>query len=160
MRLTILPVVLLLLTSCQSLHSNDPDSMFFNIPQGSTLTLNKNLEIPREHTHALIQAGNSLAENDKNEYEINCRFDVKSFGPRTIDPETFKIRRTEDGSEWFSHLIIMRFYTIMYLDSNKGTDVIKMECQQWGDGIDRNFTVSEMAEALGDYFSFSFKQNH
>ena len=50
----------------------------------------------------------------------------------------------------------MRFYTEVYLTSEKDTDVIKMECQTWGDGIDRNFTVTEMAEALGQLLSFKF----
>jgi hypothetical protein len=149
----------LLLTACNTTPSNDPASLSFDIPSGSTLRLNKKLDIQAEYTHALIQAGKQMAENDINEYEINCRFDVNSFGPRTINPETFTIRRTEDDSEWFSYMFIMRFYTIMYLDSDKGTDVIKVECQRWGDGIDNNFTVSEMADALGDYFSFDFKQN-
>ena len=143
------------LAACSTMQSSDPSSLFFDIPEGSTLTLNKKLEIPQQSTHALIQAGKSLAGNNKNEYEINCRFDVKAFGPRTIEPETFRIRRTEDGSEWFSYPTIKRFYTILYLDSDKGTDVLTMECQQWGDGIDRNFTVAEMVEAVGDYFSFN-----
>ena len=147
----------ILLTACNTTGSNDPASLKFDIPSGSTLSLNKKLDISAEHTHALIQAGKQMTQNSINEYEINCRFDVRRFGPRTINPETFTIRRTEDGSEWFSYMFIMRFYTIMYLDSEKGTDVIKVECQRWGDGIDSNFTVSEMAEALGDYFTFNFK---
>lgn len=159
MKFLLLLMVVLTCSACQSLQSNDPSSLFFNIPDGSTLTLNKSLKIPKGDTHALIQAGRELAENDKDEYEINCRFDVRTFGPRTIEPETFTIRRTEDGSEWFSYPTILRFYTIMYLDSTKGTDAIKVECQQWGDAIDNNFTVSEMAEALGEYFTFNFMQN-
>jgi hypothetical protein len=147
-----------LVSSCQSLHSNDPSSLAFEIPDGSTLTLNKDLEIPQGFTHALIQAGKARPEKGKNEYEINCSFDMRKFGPRTIKPEVFKITRTEDGHEWFSYLTIMRFYTIVYLESSQGTDVIKLECQQWGDGIDRNFTVAQMAEALGDIFSFSYSQ--
>ncbi len=159
MKTLLIILTMLSLAACNTMQSSDPSSLFFNIPDGATLTLNRNLKIPQENTHALIQSGKSRAEKDKNEYEINCRFDVKNFGPRTIKPEVFKISRTEDGSEWFSYPTIKRFYTIMYLDSDNGTDIIKLECQQWGDGIDRNFTVAEMAEALGDYFSFSFNQN-
>jgi len=99
----------------------------------------------------------AISENEKNEYDINCRLDMKKFGPRTLEPEDFTITRSEDGFEWFSHDVIMRFYTELYLASSKGTDVIKLECQQWGDGNDWNFTVAEMASALGDYFSFTFE---
>jgi hypothetical protein len=154
--INILPV--LCLAACSTTHSSDPSSLFFEIPEGSTLTLNQQLEIPPLSTHALIQAGRSLAENEKNEYEINCRFEVKGFGPRTIEPETFRIRRTENGQEWFSYEVIMRFYTELYLESDKGSDVIKLECQQWGDGIDRNFTVAEMTTALGNVFTFNYNK--
>ena len=157
-----LPTVFLtvfFISSCQSLHSNDPSSLFFNIPEDSTLTLNKELTISKGHTHALLQAGHSITENEKNDYDINCRLDLKAFGPRTIKPEVFKIRRTEDGQEWVSHPVILRFYTEVYLQSDKNTDIIKLECQIYGDSIDRNFTVAEMQTALGDYFSFTFPEN-
>ena len=147
---------LLTITSCQSMHSSDPDSMFFSIPAGSTLTLNDDLEISKLNTHALIQAGKVTTENEKSEYDINCRIEFKKFGPRTIKPETFHISRTEDGSHWVSQPNIMRFYTEVYLSSEKDTDIIKMICQTWGDGIDRNFTVSEMAESLGSILTFNF----
>ena len=149
---------ILILVACSTIQSNDPASLSFDIPIGSTLTLNQPLLIPEQSTHAMMQGGKVLQGNP-NEYAINCRFDVKDFGPRTIQPETFTIRRTEDGSEWFSYPIIMRYYTIMYLDSGKGTDVISMECQVWGDGFDNHFTVADMMQALGDIFSFHFAEN-
>jgi len=159
MRLTILPVFILLLTSCQSLHSSDPDSMFFSIPGGSTLSLNKNLTILSSNTHATVQGGKEIADKNRNDYAINCRLDFKEFGPRTIEPEDFKVTRTEDGQNWISQPSILRFYTEIYLTSDKGTDIIKMVCQEYGSPIDRNFTVAEMAAALGDYFNFIFAEN-
>lgn len=156
MRLTILPIVILLLASCQSLHSSDPDSMFFSIPKGSILSLNKKLTISSSNTHAVVQGGKEIADKDRKDYAINCRLDFKEFGPRTIEPEDFKITRTEDGKNWISQPSILRFYTEIYLTSDKGTDIIKMVCQEYGGTIDRNFTVAEMQNALGDYFSFSF----
>ena len=147
---------LLSISSCQSMSSNDPDSMFFTIPEGSTLTLNDDLKITELNTHTLIQTGKVTTINEINEYDINCRLEFKKFGPRTIKPEPFNIRRTEDGSEWVSQPNIMRFYTEVYLSSEKDTDVIKMICQTWGDGIDRNFTVSEMAESLAPILTFNF----
>ena len=154
MRLTILPVFILLLTSCQSLHSNDPDSMFFSIPKGSILSLNKKLTIPSSDTHAVVQGGKEIADKDRKDYAINCRLDFKEFGPRTIEPEDFKITRTEDGKNWISQPSILRFYTEIYLTSDKGTDIIKMVCQEYGGTIDRNFTVAEMQQALGDLLVF------
>lgn len=107
-----------------------------------------------------MQHGKEVSDNDKNDYAINCRLDLKEFGPRTIEPEDFKIARTEDGRNWVSEPSIMRFYTEIYLSSNKGTDIIKMVCQEYGSQTDRNFTVKEMQDALGDYFSFTFAEKN
>ncbi|MBL4712074.1 MAG: hypothetical protein JKX75_06200 [Gammaproteobacteria bacterium] len=138
------------------MHSSNPNSLFFTIPESSTLSLNKALIISRGNTHAVIQAGELINDGDKNDYAINCRLDFKTFGPRTIQTETFKLTRTEDGTNWISQPSILRFYTEVYLSSDKGTDIIKMVCQQYGDQIDRNFTVAEMQTALGDFVTFIY----
>ena len=156
MKFTILSLTILTLSSCQSMHSNDPSSIFFDIPDGSTLTLNKKLPIAEGNTHALIQAGKVVTTNEVHKYDVSCRFELKKFGPRTIEPETFKIRDTENGQDWISQPSIKRFYTDVYLDSDKGTDVIKLSCQEWGDAIDQSFPVAEMQKTLGDYFTFKF----
>ncbi len=155
-RKSILFLTAITLSACSSMQSSDPDSMYFEIPEGSTLSLNKELTIPDNDTHAVIQQGKEIKDKDKNEYAINCRLDVKKFGPRKIAPEDFNITRTEDGTNWISKPSIMRFYSEVYLSSDKGTDIIKLVCQEYGDQTDRNFTVKEMEEALGDYFSFKF----
>lgn len=141
------------------LHSNDPDSLAFSIPKGSMMSLNKPLSISASDTHGVIQDGKDINDDDRNDYAINCRLDFKKFGPRTIEPEKFIVTRTEDGQNWISQPAIMRFYTEVYLSSKKDTDIIKMECQEYGDGTDRNFTVAEMQRALGDFISFTFNEN-
>jgi hypothetical protein len=144
------------LSACSTMHSSDPDSLYFEIPDGSTLSLNKKLTIPNNDTHAVVQQGKEIKGREKNEYAINCRLDVRKFGLRTLEPEDFKVTRTEDGQNWISHPSILRFYTEVYLSSDKGTDIIKMVCQEYGDQKDRNFTVAEMQQALGDIFTFKF----
>ena len=158
MKKTTLLISVIALNACSSMQSTNPDSMYFEIPEGSTLSLNKSVSIPANDTHTVIQGGKEIKDKDKNEYAINCRLDVKKFGPRTIEPEDFKITRTEDGTNWISKPSIMRFYTEVYLSSDKGTDIIKLVCQEYGDQKDRNFTVKEMQDALGDYFSFKFNE--
>jgi hypothetical protein len=153
--------ILLLLTyitlgACASLQSNDPHSIFFDIPEGSTLSLNKKLPIDESNTHAIIQYGKVTNVNARYDYDVNCRLEFKKFGPRTIEPEVFKITRTEDGRNAVSVGIIFRFYTEVYLSSDKGTDIIKMVCQAY-DGIDgKNFPVADMQDALGDYVTINF----
>ena len=159
MRLFILTAIFVFLASCATTQSSDPSSLSFKIPKGSTLTLNKDLEIPDYKTHAALQSGKLTTDREKNDYQLNCRFDVKKFGPRTVTPEVFTIRRSENGQEWISDKTgLLRYYTDVYLDSEKGTDVIKLTCQVQGDMSTSNFPVSDMETALGDYFTFSFPQ--
>jgi len=159
MRILLTAITVLFISACASSQTSDPNSLSFRIPKGSTLSLNKELTIPYNDTHAVVQHGAEVKDRDKKEYAINCRLDVKDFGPRTIAPEDFTITRTEDGQNWISEPSIMRFYTEIYLSSNKGTDIIKMVCQEYGSQTDRNFTVAEMQNALGDFFSIKFAEN-
>lgn len=148
---------LFFLSACAALHSNNPDSEFFDIPKGSTLSLNDKLDIPHNDTHAVIQYGKEIADKDRHNYDVNCRLNFKKFGPRTIEPEDFKVSRTEDGENWISQASsILRYYTEIYLTSDKGTDIIKMVCQQYGDPSDYHFTVNEIEKTLGNYLSFTF----
>ena len=159
MKSLILVLALFTITSCQSMHSNDPDSIFFRIPKGSTLTLNKPLTIPSGKTHALIQYGKETSINERDSYDVNCRLDFKKFGPRTIEPERFTITRAEDTDRWISQPVILGFFTTMYLTSDKDTDVIDMLCLAFGDQNDYHFTVKDIETTLGDYFTLSYAEN-
>ena len=55
MHLKLAPVLALLLASCATTQSSEPSSLSFSIPKGSTLSLNKNLDIPDGKTHATLQ---------------------------------------------------------------------------------------------------------
>ena len=157
MKLTSILLAALLLSACQTTQSTDPTQLSFKIPKGSTLTLNKDLQIPEHETHATLQFGKVISTRERKDYQLNCRFDVKEFGPRTINPEVFRIKRSEDGEEWISDKAgIVRFYSDIFLESGKGTDVIKLTCQEQGGPTDSTFSVSEMEETLGDYFTFTF----
>ena len=156
MKIIYTTIAFLFINACASMHSNDPNSLYFSIPEGSTLSLNKELAISSRDTHGTIQDGKLIGDDDREFYDVNCRLDFKKFGPRTIEPEEFAITRTEDGQNWISQPSILRFYTEVYLASNKDTDIIKMVCQIYGDSNDRNFTVAEMQTALGDFISITY----
>ena len=148
----------IILSGCTTMQSDDPDSLAFSLPENSILALNKTLTISSAETHGTIQAGKQIKDDDRNFYQVSCRLDFKKFGPRTIEPEEFTVVRTEDGSHWVSFGVILRFYTEIYLSSSKGTDVIKMVCQQYGDQFEVNFTVAEMQAALADFISFKYTE--
>ena len=159
MKLFALSTFIFVLCSCASTPSDDPDSLNFQIPPGSTLSLNKPLTISEGKTHVYIQANQQSTEKKVNRYDINCRLDFREFGPRTIEPEKFRVTRTEDGQEWYSYPNIRRFDTIVYLESDKDTDIIMLDCEYWGDRFDRNFTVAEMQQSLGELMTFTFPKS-
>jgi hypothetical protein len=156
MKASLITLTVFCLTGCQSFNSNDPSSLGFTIPNGSTVTLNKKLDVEKGNTHVVIQNAKVILEKDKDLYSLSCRFEMKAFGPRTIEPDTFNIRRTEDGQEPASAPTILRYSTEIFLYSDHNSDVIKLDCSVWGDRIDGNFPVSEIQKTLGNYFSFTF----
>jgi len=158
MKLTFIAITTFFLTACMPFKSDDPNSLAFDIPPGSTLSLNKKLDIDSGNTHVVIQNAKVVREKDKNLYRVSCRFEMKAFGPRTIEPDTFNILRTEDGQEQASGPTILRYSTEIYLYSDHNADIIKLDCSTWGDRLDGSFPVSEIQKTLGDYFSFSFAQ--
>jgi len=149
----------LVLTGCQTVKSNNPEELSFTVPQGSILTLKKKMTIPELYSHGVIQYGKEITDDDIDDYYINCRLDFNQLGPRTIEPEAFVVTTTYDGWEWVSDSGILRYYTEVYLSSNKNTDVIKLECQEYGDQLDYPFSVAQMQKALGEYFSFKFNDS-
>jgi hypothetical protein len=156
MRLATLLLIPLILPSCQTTPSSDPASLSFRVPPGSTLSLNKSIDIPEGETHVVIQNGKPTAQNKKNDYVLACRLDFKGFGPRTVTPEVFKILRTEDGEGWVSRPNIYYYSTEIYLSSDKDTDVIKLVCGNWAMPPSVNFSYADIEQTLGDYFTFAF----
>lgn len=152
-------IVVLCLPSCSMLHSSDPASLAFSIPAGSNLVLRETLPIEHNNTHATIQFGKFISERDRRDYEVNCRIDFREFGPREIEPESYRISRSEDGNHWVSQAAVMRYYTEVQLESDRGTDVIEMVCQQYGSQTDNHFTVADMQATLGDIVRFELAGN-
>jgi hypothetical protein len=153
----ILLLVSLALSACQTTQSDDPSSLSFRVPAGSTRALNKVIEIPDGLTHAFIQSGQLITESKRDQYDLGCRLNFKEFGPRTIAPEVFNIRRTEDREGWESRPNFYFYATEVFLDSDKNTDVIKLECDIWAMPPSTNFSYADIQRTLGDYLTFKFK---
>ena len=148
-------VCVTLLAGCQTVGTNNPATIFFKIPSGSKLILNKELAIPAGEAHILLQHGE--ATSGASEYYINCRFEVRDLGPRVIQPDTFLITRDSSQREWVDQPSIMRFYKVFHLKSERQPDIMPMICQYWAYPlIGRPVTIQEIQEALGSYFTFEF----
>jgi hypothetical protein len=144
-----------LIVGCQSMATNDPAKINFRIPPGSKLVLNKELTIPAGVAHIILQHGE--AGPAANEFEVNCRFEVRNLGPRVIQPDTFLITRWGSQRDWVNEPNTMRFYKVFHLESEHQSDILPMTCQVWAYPlIGRPVTIQEVQEALGGYFTFEF----
>jgi hypothetical protein len=150
-------MVFLVLAGCNTAQTRDVNSPFYKIPPGSSIVLNKELNIPSGNAHIDLQSGNpSTAVGN---YKVSCTFQVRNLGPSTIKADTFSIRETSTGQEWVSRPDIMRFYREFRLASATQPDVMKFVCQDWdGPMTGRPVSVPEMQQAVGEYVSFRFAQ--
>lgn len=156
MKILFILSTLLILSACQTLPSTDPASIQFNIPRGSTLSLNKDLDIASSHTHVVIQDGKISTDQSKDLSRLSCSLEMKAFGPRTITPDVFQISQVTNASEASTGVYPYRQYTKIFLSSEHNSDIIKLECAVSSQREDMRFPVADIQKTLGDYFSFNF----
>jgi hypothetical protein len=136
---------------------NDVDSPFFYIRPGSKLILHQDVNIAAGLAHASFQHGKVVPGLDN--YAVGCALDVRDLGPGMVSAATFTITRAESSQEWISHPNIMKFYRVIYLQSDTQTGVLRLTCHDWdGPLLGRDISVPEMREALGSIASFEFAQ--
>ena len=157
----VVPVVLVVVSiaGCANIMAvkDDVNSQFFYIRPGSKLILHKDVNIPKERSHTSFQHGKVVSGLDN--YTVGCVLDVRNLGPGTVSAGTFTVSRAESSQEWISRPNIMKFYRVIYLQSDTQPGVLRLTCQDWdGPLLGTDISVPEMREALGAYFSFEFAQ--
>jgi len=136
---------------------DDVNSQFFYIRPGTKLILHQDVDIPKERSHTSFQHGKVVSGLDN--YTVGCILDVRNLGPGVVSAGTFTVSRAESSQEWVSRPNIMRFYRVIYLQSDIQPDVLRLTCQDWDGPLQgKDISVPEMREALGEYFSFEFAQ--
>mgnify|MGYP001544948882 FL=1 len=150
-------VIGLLLAGCQSLATDDPHSYWFKMPAGSELVLNRELNIPAQRAHIMLQHGEPrLAASNQ---EVACRFEDRDLGPRVIRPDTFLITGYCSQEEWENHPHTRRYYKTIRLKSERQPGILPMTCEYFDWPLHgRPITQAQIEEALGDYFSFRFAE--
>lgn len=141
-----------LLTGCQTPGSSNPDSIWYELPRGSKLVLNQDLQIPAGQAHVIVQ--NARAGTTANELEVSCRFEVQDLGPRTIHPDTFLITEVGQGRRWINQPSTMLFYKVLHLQSEQQQGILPMQCgyTDWplqGTPV----TIEEIRDTLGSVFT-------
>ena len=151
-RLVNILTAVVLLAGCQTPGSTNPDSIWYELPAGSKLVLNQDLEIPAGQAHVMLQNGTPASA--AGELDVACRFEVEKLGPRTISPDTFLITSVSSGRQWVNQPSTMRFYKVLRLQPERETGILPMTCQytDWP-RMGKPVTIEEIREALGNVFT-------
>ena len=141
-----------LLTGCQTTSSTNPDSIWYELPTGSKLVLNQDLEIAAGQAHTIVQ--NAEAGTSAFKLEVMCRFEVEQLGPRTIHPDTFLITEVAQGRQWVNEPSTMLFYKDLHLQSEKQQAILPMRCGYTYDPLmGKPVTIEQIRETLGSEFT-------
>jgi hypothetical protein len=159
---------------CQVTFAGDESSPFYKVPVGSTLTLNQPLTIQPRHASVRMQYGKVMTYSQIDAFYPNCDFEVRTIAKQatTINPDTFlitKVVNEEDvaagnwnvfaffgsGDGGPSHVDYM---TIMYLESVKQPDVLRITCTHWEDPVEAEFlSIQQMRKAMGKILTLNIK---
>jgi len=141
-----------LLTGCQTTSSTNPDSIWYELPTGSKLVLNQDLEIPAGQAHTIVQ--NARAGTSVYKLEVMCRFEVEQMGPRTIHPDTFLITEVSQGRQWVNEPSTMLFYKDLHLQSEQQQAILPMRCGYTDYPLlGQPVTIEQIRETLGGLFT-------
>jgi hypothetical protein len=141
-----------LLVGCQMTRSTNPDSIWYELPKGSKLVLNQDLEIPAGQAHTIVQD----AKTGTSAYKLGvmCHFEVEQLGPRTIHPGTFQITEVTQGRQWVNEPSTMLFYTDLHLQSEQQQDILPMRCGYTDYPLlGGPVTIEQIRETLGSHFT-------
>jgi hypothetical protein len=142
-----------LLAGCHTTSSTKPDSIWYQLPKGSKLVLNRDLEIPAGQASVIIQ--NAKAGTSAYSLEVSCSFEVKQLGPRTIHPDTFLITEVAQGRWWVNEPSTMLFYKIFHLKSEQQQqDILPMRCGYTDYPLlGKPVSIEQIRETLGRVFT-------
>jgi len=174
---------ILLSTGCQKNMVVDETSPYSSVPTGSTLILNKPINIQPEQVAAFVQHGDIVQAGRFDIYRPNCKFELFKISTqsRTVQPGKFAITQVVDEMEtvqrskpvflamnshsqsepvsWgmmlgASENEMYNYATAMYLSSETQPDVYRMTCKHWESIIDDNYlSIKQMREAMGEWFT-------
>jgi len=168
-------IFLLAISSCTS-GSFSASSLYYDIPVGTKVIVQQNLNILPENGRVLIQNGKVITLSERDQYEYYCWFlswKIKDT-IQTIEAGTFtvtNVRHTEFYVELAPDRTLVlassnedfrlarggvgatgiEYTTELTIHLEKQPDIRRFACSYWGDpGLGRHITLTEMRELLGD----------
>ncbi len=100
-RLIVLFVPLLITLGCQTVKKGDTASPFFPPPNGSTVILHQDLEIPPQTARVFLQRGQTYGYYGFNRYYPWCYFKLNTVvdATQTLRADTFEVYRVVSTEE-------------------------------------------------------------
>ena len=159
-----IPIVIFLSSCATSEYlGRNPEDYLAN---GSTITLNQPIRVPRNAVAAGIRGGSI---GTLHEFEGHCRIELWSISSeeRFIEPDEFTVVRTNWQWEYFGGFHPLNSYagiltsegpnlfwytTYIYLESPQQPDVYRLRCRhlQESDVDPRYLTVAQMQAVMGE----------
>ena len=152
---------LLSLAACQTPAQRGPDSPYYKVPVGSTLTLHQPVTIAAHTAGVFIQGGEVIGHkqlNPVNQYYVYCRLEVNDVRDtsQTVSPDEFTVQRVGSRREDVSRAYPMyasrgpvmdvgvsgggdedagpgmeNWSVDLYLHSPRQPQVRRLACQHW-----------------------------
>lgn len=166
-------------SACSSLVVTDPASPFYVPPLGSRVVVKQPLTVPPGKTRVFLQYGKVITRSARNDYAVNCNFDINTLtdSPRFIEAGVYTVTRSRRHSDDVvsreplrlaasGSLVGMRFSdyddggtpelfeeVILTLTSTPPSDVRELACRgAMGEPLVIELpTLAEMRQALGAY---------
>src|SRR5216684_2603759 len=165
------------LCACQSLNSQNENSPYYQIPAGSTLTLNKEIDVPAGKAAVYIQNGQIVDSSGQvHEYDPYCNLEMRAIKdvPQPVKSDQFVVLKSKQETKLSradfmllasNNLLLAGKMgggpsqklqsTLLDLRSEKQPEVFRLTCQRWDTRttVSTPLTVGEIRKTLSDVFA-------
>lgn len=167
----LLLILMLAVSSCQTVDVRDADSPFYSVAAGATLTLNQDLIFYRNKIRKYIQYTEIVSYSDLETSNAYCQFELFEKKPvtQTIKADTFIVERSSyeevrkqtrpliyaslDSASFIrteAPLSYVEYSVFLYLSSDTQKNVFRLVCINWDDAHTGEYlTVNEINGILG-----------
>ena len=171
----LLVILILAVSSCQTVDVSDADSPFYSIAAGATLTLNQDLIFYRNKIRKYIQYAEIVSYSDLETSNAYCQFELFEKKPvtQTIKADIFIVKRSDyqevrrkarpliyaslNSANFIrteAPLSYIEYSVFLYLNSDAQKNIFRLICINWDDAHTGEYlTVNEINGILGPIMS-------
>lgn len=171
--------LIVLLTACTPVHHYGVNSPYYLVPEGSSLTLEKTLELGPDQATVYLQCGRPVASSEVEEWAPHCFLELRTVSSewRQVVPGEFEIYKVtrEVSPLWVrvptrvasidsgGGLSQLYYRTRFYLRSASHPDVYRLNCQvdrmeAQGLSLQSHLSVADFRKTLEGIFTLTLAQ--